>query len=553
MRLFSRALAAAVASMVGCGSPTSTASTDAFAATVKPSPARTGTSASAVGDASRGNTTTADVQAQDPDFHRNATELIASKGYPLEVHKVVTADRYILTVLRINGPKSSAASKRSSSPRPAVLLQHGLLDSCAGWVVNEESEALAFILADRGYDVWLGNNRGNTYSLEHLPDEVGNESLKKDWSPNTDRFWDFTFDEMIRFDVPDVVDYIVNTTGVEKIGYVGHSQGTLQMFGALALSGMAAGSTGDGRDWQEHLRPTEALLKLPQRVAFFNAFGPVTFAANVDSTLLDVLIKLQLDEAYYLLGKQEFLPSSPLLRLIGDAACRAYPPACEDIFFLLCGYDHGLGGNLNATRLPVFTYNTPAGTSVKNMVHWGQLVREGQRMQKLPGGALYFRAYDFGSPEKNVAYYGVYDADRNPFGVQSSDGMPPAYDLRAVFRGVADLGQQEDGNGDVKQGVKRDWARDRIALYAGTNDLLADPKDVLSLVSQLPTETVAGVYSFRDYQHLDFTWGLDAHERVYPTAERFLRSRLDVGKNRNGTHPLMEAPRHSEEHHEIFV
>ena len=43
--------------------------------------------------------------------------------------------------------------------RPAVLLQHGLLQCSAVWVDNGPLQALAFILADAGFDVWLVRDR----------------------------------------------------------------------------------------------------------------------------------------------------------------------------------------------------------------------------------------------------------------------------------------------------------------------------------------------------------------------------------------------------------
>lgn len=55
-----------------------------------------------------------------------------------------------------------------------VFLQHGLKCTAVDWTV----QGLAYMLVDLGYDVWLGNFRGNCFSKGHI-------ELKT----TDDRFW----------------------------------------------------------------------------------------------------------------------------------------------------------------------------------------------------------------------------------------------------------------------------------------------------------------------------------------------------------------------------
>jgi lysosomal acid lipase/cholesteryl ester hydrolase len=110
--------------------------------------------------------------------------------------------------------------------RPVVLLWHGFLMCSEVWVSTPNfHDSLAYTLAEAGYDVWLGNTRGNKYSCKH-----------RTWKPVDESFWDFSMDQMATFDLPDAVEYILKVTGVPSLSYIGFSQGSAQGFSALSLS-----------------------------------------------------------------------------------------------------------------------------------------------------------------------------------------------------------------------------------------------------------------------------------------------------------------------------
>ncbi|ODM90650.1 Lipase 1, partial [Orchesella cincta] len=72
-----------------------------------------------------------------------------------------------------------------------------------------------YMLADTGYDVWLGCHRGTSFSLGH-------RTLNFNLDLN---YWEFSFHEKGLFDFPAMVDHARMVSGNEKIFVVAHSEG----------------------------------------------------------------------------------------------------------------------------------------------------------------------------------------------------------------------------------------------------------------------------------------------------------------------------------------
>ncbi|EGC34804.1 hypothetical protein DICPUDRAFT_152935 [Dictyostelium purpureum] len=305
--------------------------------------------------------------SSNPDLVRNISEIIQARGYPVENHQAITPDGYILSVQRIPaGRYQNNPNPYGSNGKPAVILQHGVEDLGITWVLQENVyQSLGFILADNGFDVWINNVRGTTYSNSNI-----------NYSSDSKEFWAFSFDEMAQYDLPTVVDYVLETTGNKKVGYVGHSQGT-----TMAFIGMTNQTVAD-------------------KINLFVALAPVVRVTHCESDLLNILSDFNVDILFAALGFNAFLPDTPFLQKYLPVICKNAPSICENSLALIMGWDEA---SINTTRLPVYMAHEPGGTSVQNVIHWSQATKDG------------YQKFDYGVVG-NLAHYG--------------QATPPQYNIR---------------------------------------------------------------------------------------------------------------------------
>jgi len=362
------------------------------------------------------------TEARLPEESLSVPELIRYWGYPVESHDVTTEDGYILTMHRI--PYGRNDNRDPSKKRQVFHLQHGLLCSSSNWVTNLPHQSLAFMLADAGFDVWMGNNRGNEYSQKH-----------EKYSNASDEFWNFSFQEFAQYDLPAMVDYALSVTGQNQIFYAGHSEGTMMIFAGLS----------ENEALQKKIK---IAFNLAPVARISHATSPITYMSYLETEFGDF---------FDFFGIRSFMTNKKLLERLGDIACTFSEDLCKNMLFLIAGADDR---NMNATRTPVYLTHTPAGTSVKNMLHFCQLVEDG-----------HFQKYDYGWLNFHH-YHSLY---------------PPKYKL-----------------GNIKT---------ELVLFSGGNDSLADPTDVAWLTSQL--KSVSKHIVIPEYNHLDFIWGVKANNMIY--------------------------------------
>ncbi|CAL8139217.1 unnamed protein product [Prunus armeniaca] len=274
--------------------------------------------------------------------------MVETQGYTCQEHEVTTADGYILGLQRIPNGRSG----NETADKLPVLLQHGVFLDASSWLLNPPDQALPFILADNGFDVWLVNSRGTSPSRGHT-------SL----SPKDPAYWDWSWDELVAYDLPASFQYVNNQTG-HKLHYVGHSLGTLTALAAFS---------------------EEKLLNLLRSAALLS---PVAYLGHISSLILRPAVDIFAAEKLKLLGWLEF-PNGQIQQLV-EFICTTRGIDCSNLLAAIGGPNCCL----NSSSIDALVEHDPQPTATKNLIHLSQIVRKGT-----------VEMYDYGLEDTNIKHY----------------------------------------------------------------------------------------------------------------------------------------------------
>ncbi|XP_063899720.1 lipase 3-like [Helicoverpa armigera] len=303
-------------------------------------------------------------------------ELIKFDGYQPETHHVTTPDGYILEMHRI--PYGRYANN-TSEDRPVVFVMHGLMGASQGFILLGPEYSFAYNLADAGFDVWMGNARGNKNSRFHV-------SLDPDDEEEKFQFFDFSFEEIGMYDVPAMIDYILQYTRRDKLHYIGASQGGTVF---LVMASMLP-------EYNDKLISVHLLAAVGYQNNFPGA--QLRRAALMTDIIYSQALRNGIVELFPP-NSVEMVPGITPSRELTNARCvgsMEYSYMCE------------LFGVRSLMR------NNPddqAGAALKQIAHYGQNIRDRQ-----------FRRYHHGRQANQAAY---------------NETSPPLYDLSLITAPVA--------------------------------------------------------------------------------------------------------------------
>ncbi|CAG9840504.1 unnamed protein product [Diabrotica balteata] len=352
-----------------------------------------------------------------PDSRLSITQTLTKYGYPVETHHVVTEDDYIITIFRI--PHGKNSTKTHKYP---VILVPGTCGCSENFIAAGIDHGIGYYLSDRGFDVWLTNTRGNLHANKH-----------KTMDPEKDRkFWNFGWHEVAIYDTTALVDYILNVTNASQAFYIGHSQGTTSYFAFVA-------------EKPEYNKKIKLAVHLAPSVIYRKFRSPAVFLGK-HSSLIEKITKAL--DFHYLFPK----PISMFLNFLLKTLCAEMTIFVDICYMILYFGDYSKSNLIEPKNVQMIMQTVPAGCSVKELVHYFQIVHSGL-----------FAKFDYG-PKGNIKKYGTH--------------TPPLYNLSNVLAPVS--------------------------LFVANKDNLVPLEGVRDLITMLPNVESVNEILIDSFNHVDF-------------------------------------------------
>jgi len=154
-------------------------------------------------------------------------------------------------------------------------------------------------------------------------------------------------DEFAFHDIPDSIQYILETTSAPSLSYIGFSQGTAQAFATLSIH-----------------------PKLNDQVNVFIALAPAMSPAGLSNGIVDALVKASPQVLFLLFGRRSILSSATMWQSI------LYPPIFVRTIDMGLSFLFGWNArNISASQKLAAYPHLYSFTSTKSVVHWFQIIR----------------------------------------------------------------------------------------------------------------------------------------------------------------------------------
>lgn len=346
------------------------------------------------------NSHTPGTKVEDADL----LDYVKARGFIGERYLIKSRDGAPLSVYHVINPH---ANPRTLNRFP-VLVLHGVTTDAASMVAHSEhtrarpptlgrividpvgDTSLALTLSNNNFDVWLADARGTNMNNHLYAQEIDPVAANK--------FWNFSLDEQVHYDLPALIEFVLQQTHANKLHYIGFSESTFMMFALLSQS-----------------------AEYQAKVASFVALAPVAHVSHIRGLALSLFTMASLTA--------DSIQGSLIPQALSDAMSVGVRNLCKDQFAMrayctpLVAAISGEGEDEDSRD---FLSSLLKGTSLKAVKHFIQLHNQKR-----------FGMYDHGAQE-NLRLYGSV--------------RPPDYNLANIrlpsiilFRGAKDyLSDPED-------------------------------------------------------------------------------------------------------------